>query len=62
MATADDAPRSFLIVRSLARRKESNEAATNATVIDIRPTEEKGQRNEKGGRGNLCTLNMLREE
>jgi len=41
-------PRPFLIARSFARRKESNEASTNATVIDIRPAEEKGQRN--GGR------------
>lgn len=48
--------------RPLARRKESNEASTNATVIDIRPAEEKGQRNGGDGEIALCTLNVFREE
>ncbi|KYM77790.1 hypothetical protein ALC53_11801 [Atta colombica] len=55
-------PRPFLIACSLARRKESNEASTNATVIDIRPAEEKRQRNGKDREGNPCMLNVLKEE
>lgn len=51
VAAANDVPTIFN--RPLARRKESNEASTNATVIDIRPAEEKEQRNGKPGlRGN----------
>lgn len=55
-------PRPFLIARSLARRKESNEASTNATVIDIRPAEEKGQRKGMDGGGDPCMLNVLKEQ
>lgn len=55
-------PRPFLIARSLARRKESNEASTNATVIDIRPAEEKRQRNGKDRGDDPCMLNVLKEE
>lgn len=47
IAAANDVPAIFN--RPLARRKESNEASTNATVIDIRPAEEKEQRNGKPG-------------
>lgn len=47
VAAANDVPAIFN--RPLARRKESNEASTNATVIDIRPAEEKEQRNGKPG-------------